>query len=162
MFQRFCDLITRIADAALAAGFFALIVTVSYQVLGRTLFGIPAIWTLDLAQLLFTWLIFIGAAVALRRNMHYVVDVLPEHWVQVSRALAVLSILAAILIVYVLVVAGGNLASLRATAVSPSLRISMFWTFLAFPASGLLMALYVIEQILTLNRPPQPPEEPRE
>jgi len=142
MFIRFCDYVTAIVEAVLAMGFFALIVTVSFQVLGRTLLSLPSIWTLDLAQLLFTWLIFLGAAVALRMNVHYVVDVLPP-----LRLFAVVGVLGTAMVVYILVVPGWSLANLRASAVIPSLDLSMFWAFLALPVSGALMALYTLEYI---------------
>lgn len=148
MFTRLCDAITAVVEMLLAAGFFALIATVSFQVLGRALLSIPAIWTLELAQLLFTWLIFVGAAVALRKNVHYVVDILPTHWPLLNRALAFLSMLAAVVIIYALTVAGWRLAILRSSAVIPSLHLSMFWTFLAMPVSGGLMALYTVEHFL--------------
>jgi len=142
MLVRFCDLVTAIVEAVLAMGFFALIVTVSFQVLGRTLLSVPAIWTLELAQLLFTWLVFLGAAVALRMNVHYVVDVLPS-----LRLFTVIGVLGTGLVVYILVVPGWSLASLRSSAVIPSLNMSMFWAFLALPVSGVLMALYTVEHI---------------
>lgn len=147
MFVRFCDYVTALVEALLAAGFFALIVTVSVQVFGRTLFAAPVIWTLDLAQLLFTWLIFLGAAVALRMNVHYVVDVMPP-----TRLFTLLSMVGAAMVIYVLIFPGWFLASLRSSAIIPSLHMSMFWTFLALPVSGALMALYTVEQIVLLAK----------
>lgn len=148
MFTRFCDAVTAVIEMLLAAGFFAMIVTVSFQVLGRTLLSLPAIWTLDVAQLLFTWLIFVGAAIALRKNVHYIVDVLPTHWEPLNRVLALFSMLAALVIIYALVVPGWQLATLRSSAIIPSLHLSMFWTFLAMPVSGGLMALFTVEHFL--------------
>lgn len=149
MFVRFCDHVTAIVEAILALGFFALIVTVSFQVIGRTLLSLPSIWTLDLAQLLFTWLIFLGAAVALRMNVHYVVDVLPP-----LRLFGVVGVLASLGVIYILVVPGWSLANLRASAVIPSLHLSMFWSFLALPVSGVLMTLYTLEHIyVSMKRP---------
>lgn len=150
MFVRFCDHVTSIVEAVLALGFLALIVTVSFQVLGRTFFSLPSVWTIDLAQLLFTWLIFLGSAVALRRNVHYVVDVLPP-----LRLFAILGVIGTAVVVYVLVVPGWSLAMLRSSAVIPTLRLSMFWSFLALPASGALMALYTLEYIYVSVRPPE-------
>lgn len=148
MLTRFCDGLTAVVEMLLAAGFLALIATVSYQVIGRALLSIPAVWTLGMAQLLFTWLIFIGAAVALRKHVHYIVDVLPVHWTAINRPLALLSIVAAAAIVYILVISGWKIAMLRKSAVIPALHISMFWTFIAMPVSGVLMGLYTVEHVV--------------
>ncbi|AVO38653.1 TRAP transporter small permease [Pukyongiella litopenaei] len=158
MLVRFCDAVTRLVEILLSIGFFLLIVTVAYQVIGRALLSLPAIWTLDLAQLLFTWLIFVGAAVALRRHAHYSVDILPERWTVITRPLAALGIVAAAVVIYVLVIPGWQLASLRSTAVIPSLGLSMFWLFLALPVSGALMALYTIEHAVIFATGGVPPE----
>lgn len=156
MFVRFCDAVTRLVEFLLSVGFFLLIATVAFQVLGRALLSVPAIWTLDLAQFLFTWLIFVGAAVALRRHAHYTVDILPEHWTALAKPLTLLGILAAAIVIYVLILPGWHLATLRSTAVIPALGLSMFWLFLALPVSGGLMALYTIEHAVNFLRRPTP------
>lgn len=143
--RRICDLIAGITEAALSIGFFGLIVTVSVQVIGRVVFSLPVIWTMDIAQLLFTWLIFSGAAIALRRHAHYTVDIFPPDRPVLNRILSVLSVIAALIVAYILIIPGWNLATLRWSAVVPSVGISMFWLFLALPFSGVLMALFTLE-----------------
>ena len=58
----------------MAVLFGVLCVTVFYQVLVRNVFGGGGLWTFDIAQLTLTWCVFVGAAVAVRRGMHYYVE----------------------------------------------------------------------------------------
>ncbi|MDA0349706.1 MAG: TRAP transporter small permease [Verrucomicrobia bacterium] len=55
------------------------ILSVSYGVLMRYLFGDPPVWTNELAAIAFTWLVFLGASVAFRKKMHIGIDLLVNH-----------------------------------------------------------------------------------
>ncbi len=57
------------------------------QVLTRNVLRIPMLWTSDVAQLLFAWLIFVGAAIGLRQGAHYDVDLLPKGNAALTRAI---------------------------------------------------------------------------
>ena len=147
MLSRFCDGVVRLVEAVMAAAFAVLIATVALQVLARNLLHEPMIWTGDLAQLLFTWLIFIGAAVGLRKGAHYTVDLLPQHHAWLNQALDWISIVAGLIIVYLLVIQGWTLAMLRSTGSIQSLNLSHFWTFIPMPISGVLMLLFLVEMM---------------
>lgn len=54
----------------------ALIVSVSANVVGRSLFNRSLPWADELARMLFIWLIFVGAAAAFSRFEHIAVDLL--------------------------------------------------------------------------------------
>ena len=54
----------------------ALIVSVSSNVVGRSLFNHSLPWADELARMLFIWLVFIGAAAAFSRYEHIAVDAL--------------------------------------------------------------------------------------
>jgi TRAP-type C4-dicarboxylate transport system permease small subunit len=146
MLRRVNDILARITEFALWTGFLALMVTVGLQVVARNVFAIPLIWTLDLAQLLFSWLVFIGAALALRRGAHYMVDLWPENlWPPFDMALRVIGILAGAIVIYVLVRYGSLLVGIRQTSTVQSLGISRAWMFMPMPVGGILMLLFLIE-----------------
>ena|SRR5690554_392344 len=63
--------------------------------------GFPVAWSVELAQLLFIWLIFLGANQALRKNRHIGVNILTEKLPQ--KAQLILSLLMDLLIVAFLV-----------------------------------------------------------
>lgn len=150
MLRRFNMLVAATVEFGLWLGFLGLIVTVGLQVLARTILKLPLIWTPDVAQLLFSWLIFVGAALALRRNAHYTVDMLPPSWRALNAPLAILGLMVTALVVYLLVVNGYVLVSLRKSGTIQSLGISRMWQFLPIPVSGVLMALFAAETLLDM------------
>ena len=147
MLSRICSGVAWLTEALLAAGFAALILTVGLQVLARNVLKIPIIWTGDVAQLLFGWLIFLGAACAYRRGAHYTVDLLPEAWDAGRRMLDLLGFALALVVIHVLIVHGWTLAEIRRSGTVQSLGISRFWMFLPIPVSGALMALFWLEHV---------------
>lgn len=147
MLGRFNDRVTWITELGLWAGFLAMIATVALQVTARNLLGLPFIWTLDLAQLLFSWLVFIGAAVAFRRGAHYTVDIWPEDRPRLDLVLRVIGYAAAAIVVFVMLRYGWNLTRIRWSGSVQSLGISRGWMFLPIPLSGALMLLFLIEAI---------------
>jgi TRAP-type C4-dicarboxylate transport system permease small subunit len=154
MLKRFCDAVTALVAAASWVAFALLIGTVAMQVVARNVLGAPMIWTSDMALLLFTWLVFVGAALGLRRGAHYMVDMLPRHIPAVALAVEVLSILAGACVAWILGVHGWTLAQMRASGEIQSLGLSRFWIYLALPAAGWLMALYLLEMTVALIRAP--------
>jgi TRAP-type C4-dicarboxylate transport system permease small subunit len=145
MLKRFNDVVTAAIETALGVGFLALICTVALQVVARNLLGLPFIWTLDLAQLLFSWLVFVGAAVAFRRGAHYTVDLWPENSPRIDRILQAISLLGAVVVVFVLLRYGWNLTRIRWSGSVQSLGISRGWMFVPIPLSGALMSLFLVE-----------------
>lgn len=145
MLTRLCDLVTRIVTLFMWIGFLALIGAVALQVLARNILKSPLIWTSDVAQLLFVWLIFVGAAVGLRSGAHYRVDMLPAGNRGVNLLADVLSLLAGVAVAWLLLRFGWELAMVRKTATVQSLGLSRFWMFLPLPVSGALMFLYLAE-----------------
>ena len=121
------------------------------QVLARNLLGLPLIWTLDVAQLLFTWLIFVGAAVAFRKGAHYYVDLVPDRWAKTRIVLDVVGLVAAAIVAWVLILNGADLVQIRSTGTIESLNISGLWVFLPIPIGGLLILLFLIEAALQLR-----------
>lgn len=152
MLNRLCDRVTVVARLLMWIGFAALIATVALQVIARNLLTTPMIWTSDLAQLLFTWLIFVGAAVGLRTGAHYDVDLLPMNRPAVARSVEIISLVAGACVSWLLIRHGWELAIVRATAEVQSLGISRFWMFLPLPVSGALMALYLLEMAAGMAR----------
>jgi len=54
------------------------ILSVTYGVIMRYLFGDAPIWTSELSAIAFTWLVFLGASAAYTRNMHIGIDLLTK------------------------------------------------------------------------------------
>lgn len=150
MLNRVCNGVTSVVEGACWAAFALLIGTVALQILARNVLSVPMIWTSDLALMLFTWLVFIGAATGLRTGSHYVVDMLPTHRPFIGLVIELLSLLSGFCVAWILGVHGWTLASMRASGEIQSLGISRFWMYLAVPVSGWIMSLYLVEMTLSL------------
>ncbi|MGY4688348.1 TRAP transporter small permease [Salibacterium sp. K-3] len=74
-------ILTRVEDIATKLLLTSIVVLVFYSAMVRWL-GVPIAWSVEMAQLLFIWLVFLGANQALRKNRHIGVDIftnkLPE------------------------------------------------------------------------------------
>lgn len=145
MFQSFCNALTRGVQAVLGVLFLGLILAVAAQVIARNVLQVPLLWTSDVAQLLFSWLIFIGAAIGLRQGAHYFVDILPAGNGALQRAVTWFGILASAAVVYILVTNGWALTMARARGEIQSIGISRLWLYLPIPLSGAMMALFLAE-----------------
>ena len=73
-FFNFEQRVVMIEQWVIFATLVALVVILFIQVLFRFLLGLPLDWTEEAARLLFAWLVYIGAAHALYRAQHFVVD----------------------------------------------------------------------------------------
>lgn len=146
----------RLLLVGLAFGFAGLIATVTAQVVARNVLEIPLIWTLDVAQLLFAWCIFIGAAVALRRGGHYALDLIPQNQITIRKLVGVVSFMASVIVVFVLIRYGAVLAEMGWRQESAAIGISGTWFFAPIPLGGLFMALFLVEEAVDLIRGKEP------
>ncbi|WP_269581165.1 TRAP transporter small permease [Roseibium sp. Sym1] len=112
-------------------------------------FGTPLIWSVDLAQLLFIWLCFIGATRALRRRAHLGVDLLVQHlpfrmrrWLETGLALIVLAFLG------VLAVKGYGLTMKNIERQFGDSGLSYAWVTIAVPAGCVLLSASIIANLV--------------
>ncbi|MEX1662712.1 TRAP transporter small permease [uncultured Thioclava sp.] len=103
-------------------------------------FDHPLIWSVDLAQLLFIWLCFVGAARAMRKRVHlgvdFVVRLLPERarlWLE--------SALYVVFCVFLLIltVEGYGLTMMNLQRKFGDSGLSYAWVTIAVPAGSLLL-----------------------
>ncbi|MGO2131341.1 MAG: TRAP transporter small permease [Halomonas sp.] len=143
--RRINDLIERVFLKVAGTLFAIFIVTILYQVVARNYLKISVAWSDEVAMACFIWSVFLGAAVALRRRQHYVIEVLPKHFVITNRALRLLGGLACLPLIYVLVVHGQILTDMGWNRRSVSLGTPMAYVFMVIPISGVAMLLFSLE-----------------
>ncbi len=121
----------------------AIVILVFIAALGRT-FGYPLIWSIDVAQLLFIWVCFLGANRAMRLKAHIGVDLFvrklprtPRWLVEIALALLSLAFLIA------LAVSGYRLTMLNWQRVYGDSGISYAWVTAAVPVGSALLALTI-------------------
>jgi TRAP-type C4-dicarboxylate transport system permease small subunit len=142
------QIVTRLELMAAKALLAAIVVLVFVAAVGRS-FGYPLVWSVDVAQLLFIWVCFLGANRALRLKTHIGVDLfvraLPRslrHWVELALAAVTLAFLIA------LAVSGYKLTILNWQRVYGDSGISYAWVTAAVPIGAAMLAITLVGHIV--------------
>ncbi len=124
----------------------ALAVVVFIQVFNRFILQTPLAWSEDLAMLLYQWVVFVGAALGVKRMRHFgielVVRQLPEHW---RHRIELATPLVMLVVAVVMVVQGYNILTLNMNRIYSTMNLSYVWAFLPIPLGGLLIIAYLIQ-----------------
>lgn len=124
----------------------ALAVVVFIQVFNRFVLKTPLAWSEDLAMLLYQWVVFVGAALGVKRMRHFGIELVvrqfPEHW---HHRIEVVTPLVMLVVAVVMVVQGYNLLTLNMNRIYATMDLSYTWAFLPIPLSGVLIILYLIQ-----------------
>lgn len=100
----------------------------------------------ELIRYLFIWMIFLGSAIAFRRNMHAAIGVAVAHLPpSLKRAALILATLACVVFFAVLFRSGLLLTIRVQTQISPALEVSMAWVYGAIPAGMAFLIIYAAE-----------------
>ncbi|UCG17431.1 MAG: TRAP transporter small permease [Phycisphaerales bacterium] len=134
-----------LAGATLLAG---MCIVAVIQVTTRYVLASPPAWTEETATLLFAWLVFVGASLALKRNEHFALDVvvvlLPRSIRRIMQGGVLILVLAfcGLLIGY-----GVREAIDQWTVRTAVLEIPRTWLYASVPFGGILMLLRTAEAI---------------
>ncbi|MBP6813273.1 MAG: TRAP transporter small permease [Burkholderiaceae bacterium] len=112
-------------------------------------------WYDEVARLCFIWIVFLGAAVAVKRGMHFrmrlVVDRLGPSAARFADRLVTLATMA---FGAVLVAGGYGIYPIAQRQVTDALEISMLWFYAALPVGGALIIFYALQQAWQRTRVP--------
>jgi TRAP-type C4-dicarboxylate transport system permease small subunit len=110
-------------------------------------------WYDEVARLCFVWMIFLGAAVAVRRGAHFRLHLLIDRFgAATRRRVDVVVTLVVIAFAAVLLAGGIAIAPLARRQVTDALEISMLWFYGALPVGGALMIVFALPQLWALAR----------
>jgi TRAP-type C4-dicarboxylate transport system permease small subunit len=129
----------------------ALLLAVLWGVLTRYVTERPAVWTSELAGILFTWVVFIGTMTAFREGRHIRITLLTDLLPTPARRF--LKLLADIVVVVFLVYVTWlsiRMMQLGATRLSPVMRIPFSWVYLATVISFGAMSITSVLRLLGL------------
>ncbi|MXP62545.1 TRAP transporter small permease [Roseomonas sp. M0104] len=116
--------------------------------LSRTV-GMPLIWSIDMAQMLFAWTAVLGADVALKRWQHIEIDILVRLFPPgVRHLLAMVWLLAIAAFLATLVWLGVKLTLLNLERELGDAGISYGWVTAAIPAGAALMLITVVGRLV--------------
>ncbi|MDU4961822.1 MAG: TRAP transporter small permease [Sporomusaceae bacterium] len=119
-------------------------VSVFAQVLFRYVFAVPLSWTEEISRYSLIWLTFIAGAMCIRTNSHYVIDVLVNKLPVPPRlAMNILILTSMGAFAGVMFFTGLEILPIVDYQISPALRISMGYIYLAIPFGSLLMLFHL-------------------
>ncbi|WP_294608879.1 TRAP transporter small permease [Roseovarius sp.] len=136
---------------ALLVFYVMLVVTMAVEVLRREIFSYSSIWGEEIVRYSFIYLVWIGAAIAVKDRAHIRIDVL-LHYLG-PRMKALIYIFGDLVMFGVAVIAlYWSLETVHVSAkfgsVSHGLRVSMVWFLMAVPVGFALMILRLIQSFL--------------
>jgi len=142
---RLDDLAARIEDGFVTFAHAAISLLVLTAVVLRYVFNDPLTWGEELIVGLLTWMIFIGAAAAIRAHMHIRIDVMAALYRRRSlRWLNTVTLLLGITILTVMILACAEQIMQEASVELPMLGASKAWFLSAMPVGLALMLLHTI------------------
>lgn len=148
------DRLYQLLVVAMSVMLAALTAVVSYQVMGRYVPVVPrALWTEEISRLCLEWLVFLGAAVAVRRGEHFVIDLLPQRAARRLRRPLQVFVLACLGVMSAVILWGGiAFAQSGVDQISTTSGIRLVWAHAAIPVAGGCMVLFVLEQLVAVLR----------
>lgn len=144
------DLIEKVETAVAGIAMGVLLLAIFVDVFFRTVVGIPILWMQEVSMFSFMWLTFMGAAVAVRRNSHYRIDLItgmlksPKAEAALQWTVLLLSLVFAAILAY----QGMGFAEMGLKRVSRPSGIPLIIAFSALPLCGFSMCYFLVERFL--------------
>jgi len=145
MFKKTIKIMDWISYALLIIFSSAMVISTFLQVIFRYLFNSPLFWSEELSRYCFVWVVFVGAAIAMKRGAHIGVDYFEMKLP--SRFKNYLKIAVNILIIFFLVITiyqSMLVVIVNMSQCSPAMKIPMGLIYLAIPVGLSLMLGYII------------------
>lgn len=145
--EKILSVIEKILNVFVVVLFVGMLFSLSVQVISRYVFNTGFAWTEESARYMMVWLVFSGAALCTKRDIHVAVDAMEEMIPKFSFVLKLIQ--RVIMIVYCVLVLKFGLASLANAAkqTSPNMQVPMNIIYSIFPAAMLLILLYAIRNL---------------
>lgn len=123
---------------------------VAVSVVNRFLGWVSMGWADELIELLFAWMLFIGAACLWRERAHFCVDLLAQRWAGTRRGRVLEQVVGAACVALLAVFTWESaLLSLDASDDSPVFAVSKRYWYGVMPLSGALMLVYSLRDLWT-------------
>ena len=133
-------------EATCAVMVVALAVIVFVQVFNRFVLQTPLAWSEDLAMLLFQWVVFLGAALGVKRMRHFGIELVVRQFPQRMRhQVELLTPIVMAIVALVMIFQGWAILGLNRTRIFSSMDLTYIWAFLPIPIGGVLILIYLIQ-----------------
>ncbi len=143
--RRLDDLLSRVEDVFIIVAHGIIATLVLLAVILRYVFNSPITWGEELVVGLFTWMVFVGAAAAIRSHMHIRIDVMGGILAHPRMQwLNVLTLLVGITIIGTMLWACHEYVQQELVVESPMLGVSKAWFAAAMPTGLTLMLVHIL------------------
>jgi len=140
--------LSRIVEGLLLVMMVVLCLDVFLGVFSRYVIARTFTWYDEIARLLFVWIVFLGAAVGVRRSAHFRLHLLIDRLRPGGRRLAhVIGVLVLIGFGLVLIQQGWKLVELGQFQRTPVMGLSKQWVYASVPTGGALVILYSLPHL---------------
>ena len=102
-------------------------------------------WSEDIALLLFTWIVFLGGALAIREGTHYVIDVFSDRLVRLRLVLGLVAVVGMAVFLGLLVWQGCLMSYMVAGRISGAGGLDMTLYYIALPVAALFGLFHLVE-----------------
>ncbi|WP_108658728.1 TRAP transporter small permease [Acuticoccus kandeliae] len=154
--RKLLDASEMLLAALCVAAFFAMFVLGVATVVFRFLLSSSLAFPDELIRYLFVWAMFLGAAIALRRNLHAAIGIVVENLPGAAKRVALILATLVSIAFFLVLVSKGWLLTLRVVPqISPALEVSMAWVYAAVPVGAAFMLIYAVELLVHQVRAPQ-------
>jgi TRAP-type C4-dicarboxylate transport system permease small subunit len=147
-YGRFLDIVSAVVKWVMLAMASVIFVVICMTVFTRYLLNLVPSWSEEIPRYMLVWITYLGAALCVRLQEHISLDVffklLPARVRKFGHL--VLNLMVGVVGV-IMVVYGLGLVRQFGEDLMESIPVTNFWLYLAMPTSGLLIILYVIEEI---------------
>jgi TRAP-type C4-dicarboxylate transport system permease small subunit len=147
--ERLLRLFDMVAEGSVSLMVVALVALVFQSVMGRYFLNRSDIYTQELTQLLYPWIVFIGIAIAYKEKSHlsvtFLVDRFPgkvKKYIEFGQTILIGVLFACLTVV------GYRLSVRTADQITPTLAIRKTWFYLSVPLGALFTLRYVLERLL--------------
>lgn len=148
--NRFLDTTARALELVLAFLFMSLFLVTMLNIVLRNVGGIAWFWIPAYMRFAFIWLVFLGIAVAYRRNEHLVVDFFLMRLGPTARRWTIRAIDAVLLPFFVvLLVYGAEVARVRMRIPFDTWQVPTGYAYMAVPVAATILLAFALERLVT-------------
>mgnify|MGYP003379204499 CR=1 FL=1 len=138
-YTKFLDGLESVEKVFLVVTAAIMVIVIAYQVVLRYVFHASNAWSEELARYLFIYDVFIGSAIALRKNSHLQVDVFLNLMKERTKYIyTIIVTILGILFLAVLFVYSISLCKISAVNITPGLQVSMAIPYACMPLGAVL------------------------
>lgn len=155
------DALEKIASWLVTVFIILLMVALVWQVFTRFVIKIPAIWTEEIGRYSFINMVFLGAAVGIKRNAHFGVTVATDRMRGAFRNFYMRFVVNGIILVCSLVMLYYGAVFVNRfgfTRVSPTFLTPMAYAFVILPVSAAFMTVFALYNIVYGDYSEPPPD----